>query len=155
MVIPSQSPPRPCRESVSKVIAPPVINIAHLERYEKSPEEFEGRTTKHLQRLDFADLPEYDIDQIVAERKRKGRGGRRITEYRVRWTGYAPEFDEWLSSRQLRNAPKILDEWAKRSNPELPYVPRATDPDIANAPLATTPGNALSLHSAADARPLI
>lgn len=110
----------------------PVINIAHLERYQQSPEEFGSRSTKHLQRLDFAELPEFDIEGIVAERMRKGRGGRRLKEYRVRWTGYAPEFDEWLSKRQLRNAPEIVNEWLKRSNPES-MDPAAATVDSARA----------------------
>jgi hypothetical protein len=89
----------------------PIINIAHLERYLRSPPEFgDDRPVKHLNRADFVEVPETEIDFIVAERFRK-RGVRRIKEYKVRWKDHGPEFDEWKSRQALRNAPAILMDW--------------------------------------------
>lgn len=89
----------------------PVINIAHLERYNRSPPEFGERPLKRLNRADFEDQPEDDVNTIVAERLRKVPRGRRIREYKVRWTGYGPEFDEWMPALRLRNAPLVLKAW--------------------------------------------
>jgi hypothetical protein len=83
----------------------PVLNIAHLEKYNKSPEEFGERPTKKLSRESFDTLPEYEVDKIVAEKTKK-QGNRRIKLYKTRFLGYGPESDEWLSARQLKNAPE-------------------------------------------------
>lgn len=92
----------------------PVLNIAHLERYKESPAEFGSRPHKNLNRDDFDDRPEYDVDEIVGESWRKGRNGRRIPIYRTRFTGYGPESDEWLTPTQLTNSPLVLEEWRRK-----------------------------------------
>jgi hypothetical protein len=89
----------------------PVLNIAHLERYQASPPEFGDRPQKSLNREDFDELPEYEVDKIVAERRKKGRNGRRILQYLTRFKGYSEEYDEWLTSKQLKNAPEPLELW--------------------------------------------
>lgn len=91
----------------------PVINIAHLEKYQKSPEKFGERQTKHLNRLDFKDLPEFEVDKIISERTRKV-NKRNRKEYKVRFSGYGEEYDEWLTKRQLKNAPEVMEKWNKR-----------------------------------------
>ena len=50
----------------------PVLNIAHLEKYQASPMEFSVRPQISLNREDFDKLPEYEVDKIVAERRKKG-----------------------------------------------------------------------------------
>ena len=54
----------------------PVINIAHLEPYHLSPEEFGNRPIIPFNRAESAEK-EWEVDSIVAERSRK-RGNRRI-----------------------------------------------------------------------------
>nr|GAT59874.1 TY3B-TY3B protein [Mycena chlorophos] len=89
----------------------PIINIAHLEPYAESPEDLRTeRPTKSLRRDDFDTLPEVEIERIIAERLYKVKG-RRVRKYKVRWQGFGPEHDEWLTARRLRNAPKILESW--------------------------------------------
>src|ERR1700761_8941069 len=88
----------------------PIINIAHLERYEKSPPDLGARPSKSLNRDDFDVLPEIEIERIIADRWRKVRG-RRVQQFKVQWKGYGPEHDEWLTKRALRNAPAILAHW--------------------------------------------
>lgn len=88
----------------------PILNIAHLERYSKSPEEFGERPFKALNRADFEDMKEDEIEHIVAKRLRKS-GNRHIKEYKVRWLGFGPEWDEWKTRHGLRNAPKVLEQW--------------------------------------------
>ena len=89
----------------------PVLNIEHLEKYQESPEEFGERPRIKMKRMDFEELPEYQVDHIVAESWRKGRNGKRIPIYRVRYTGYGPEADTWEPRQNLKNAPMVLKEW--------------------------------------------
>ena len=89
----------------------PVLNIAHLEEYRLSPPSLGDRPTKRLNRQDFDELPEFEAEAIIGERLRKTRKGRRVREFKVRFTGYGPEFDEWLPPRNLRNAPELLAQW--------------------------------------------
>lgn len=88
----------------------PIINIMHLEKYNKSPDEFGDRPMVKLSRDDFKALPEYEVERIIAQKVRK-QGKRRIRLYKTRFMGYGPEFDEWLTARQLRNAPEVLMAW--------------------------------------------
>ena len=49
-----------------------VLNIAHLEGYQASPPKFSNWPQKSLNREDFDELPEYKVDKIVAECRKKG-----------------------------------------------------------------------------------
>ena len=89
----------------------PILNIAHLKEYKSSPPALGDRPTKRLNRQDFNELPEFEVEAIVGERLRKTRAGRRTREFKVHFTGYGPEFDKWLPPRNLRNAPELLAHW--------------------------------------------
>ena len=54
----------------------PILNIAHLEKYQSSPAEFGEHPIKNLNWKDFNKLPEYEVESIITERKKKGRNGR-------------------------------------------------------------------------------
>ena len=41
--------------------------------------------------------PEYQVDKILDHKKI----GKSNIKYLVRWTGYGPEDDEWISAREL------------------------------------------------------
>jgi hypothetical protein len=45
----------------------PVLNITHLEKYQASPPEFGVQSQKSLNCKDFNELPEYEVERIVAE----------------------------------------------------------------------------------------
>jgi hypothetical protein len=87
----------------------PVINIAHLEPYTSSPDSFGERSTLPPERANLAEQ-EWEVDSIVAERSRK-RGKGRIRQFRVRYAGFGPEYDEWVPRSFLKNAPDVLAEW--------------------------------------------
>ena len=91
----------------------PVLNIEHLEKYQESPKEFGERPHARISRPSFDVLPEYEVDRIVAERTRKGRNGRKIPIYRLRYTNYRPEGDTWETRQNLKNAPEVLHEWER------------------------------------------
>ena len=59
----------------------PVLNITHLEKYQPSPTEFGNRPTKSLNHADFDKLPEYEVEMIIANRRKKSRKGRYVMEY--------------------------------------------------------------------------
>lgn len=97
----------------------PILNIAHLERYEASPAEFGDRPKRDLNRDDFNQLEEFEVERILREKTRRSSNGRKQILYLTRFVGYGPEYDEWLPRRNLRNAPDVLQAWEarKRSAP--------------------------------------
>ena len=97
----------------------PVINIAHLELYNKSPSEFGERPTQRFNRADFEDMPELEVEKIVGESWRRGSKGRRVKYYKIRFLGLGPEEDEWKTRQGLRNAPDLLAEWEQKRKDEL------------------------------------
>jgi hypothetical protein len=52
---------------------------------------------KELQSVNKKDDEEYRIEKILKKRKRKGK-----LEYFVRWLGYTPEFDSWVSAEDIK-----------------------------------------------------
>jgi hypothetical protein len=86
-----------------------VLNIAHLEKYHESTSEWGARVKREAKREALAET-EWEVDRIVGEKYRR-KGTRRVPYYRVRYTGYGPEQDEWIPRSWLRNAPDILKDW--------------------------------------------
>ena len=87
----------------------PVINIEHLKKYKSSPEEFPDRTTLPSTR-DFLPSEEYEVEAILGHKLAgKKKGNRRM--FRVRWAGYGPEADSWVSEADLRNSPELKREY--------------------------------------------
>jgi len=46
-----------------------------------------------LQKIDMDDEPPFIIEKIIKTRQNKGK-----TDYLVRWRGYPPKFDSWISN---------------------------------------------------------
>ena len=113
----------------------PVINIAHLESYEPDDNDAGDRTKRNLQRLDFEDLPEFEVEAILGEKMVRRNRKKAQKQYRVRFIGYGPEFDEWLTANQLRNAPDVLRHWGiqRQSAKQPKRGPRESSLDIALA----------------------
>ena len=89
----------------------PVFNIEHLKVYHKPNEE--GRTTMPDSTLRKEESQEYEVESILGH---KNTGRMRMLKYLIQWSGYGPQFDEWLTARDLRNASVILREYWKRHN---------------------------------------
>ena len=91
----------------------PVINIEHLERYhsEKEPSD---RPKKHIEREDFDQLPEWEVEKIVGEKWFKVKK-RRVKKYLTRFTRYSSEWDKYLTKLQLWNALEVLLKWETSS----------------------------------------
>lgn len=86
-----------------------IVNIAHLELYNPSPQSYHPRPVIPIQRAETA-AQEWEVDSIVDERTRR-RGLRRIKQYRVRYNGFGPQDDEWVPKSFLKNAPDVLSTW--------------------------------------------
>ena len=54
----------------------PVLNITHLEKYQTLPPKFGTWPQKSLNWEDFDELPEYEVDKIVAEHRKRGQNGK-------------------------------------------------------------------------------
>lgn len=92
----------------------PVLNIAHLEKYNISPPEFGDRPTLKTKRPDFSEMQEWEVEKIVDEEYRKVGNGRRVPHYRLRYVGFNSEDDTWEPKKNLRNAPDILRQWEEQ-----------------------------------------
>lgn len=91
----------------------PVFNIDHLKRYHSSPEEFGPRERMGDTRVVKPAEEEYVVESIVGHKDDKRR---RCMTYLVRWEGYSPLFDLWMTASELRKAPKILYAYRKAHN---------------------------------------
>jgi hypothetical protein len=89
----------------------PMLNIAHLEKYNDSPIEFGDCPRKHLDRADFSEVPEYKVKKIIKFRWKAARNGRRTEELLTKFVGYGPQFNEWLTQKHLKNTPEVVWQW--------------------------------------------
>jgi hypothetical protein len=60
----------------------------------------------------------YQIDDILDDRWRRGRA-----EYLVRWTGYTPADDQWVTEQALVNAPELI-RWYREKTANRPHNAR-------------------------------
>lgn len=89
----------------------PVFNIQHLRPYEASPEYFGSRTELPTTRTRRPESEEFQVEKVIAHRFDKESGA---IKFLVRWEGYSPLYDSWLSAKDLRNAPRRLFEYRER-----------------------------------------
>ena len=83
------------------------FNLQHLAKYHRSMDQ--ERPNLANPRDILPSTEEYEVDQIVGERKRNGK-----LYYRIRWKGYDAEDDTWQTARDIRNAPELLKIWRQQ-----------------------------------------
>ena len=89
-----------------------VISVAHLEP-SAPPDADPFRRPRPEQsdsiyvEGDTATSKSWEIERIIDKKITKG--GR--VRYLIRWTGYGPEFDQWMTVKQLTNAPELIKAW--------------------------------------------
>lgn len=94
----------------------PVISVAHLEAYKVLPAEFGKRVQRPSMRQAFKELPEMEVERISA--KQVGAIGRLWRkEYLVHFKNGVPGQEEWLSEKQLANAPVVVRTWKTENVP--------------------------------------
>lgn len=88
-----------------------IFNIHHLKKYHSSPPELGERTILPPTRDGIA-TPETEIEAILGHKySSKKTGSRRM--YLVRWAGYGPADDQWMSEYDLRNAPEVKRDYLR------------------------------------------
>ena len=73
---------------------------------DKDLEEEEQDTTNESR-----DSDSYEVERIV-DRKIVSKGGKKVAMYKVRWLGWGPDDDQWLTSDRL-NCPDLVAEFEK------------------------------------------
>ncbi|KLO04232.1 hypothetical protein SCHPADRAFT_811322, partial [Schizopora paradoxa] len=51
--------------------------------------------------------PEYEVESIIGDKLQRRAGKKAIRKYKVRFKGYGPKDDQWLTKEDLKNAPEI------------------------------------------------
>jgi hypothetical protein len=87
--------------------ASPIFNIEHLVPYQESPRSFGPRTVLPDTRTKLPSV-EYAVEKIVGHRRKNG-----SWQYLLRWEGFDPQFNSWVTTRDLKNAPDLLHEYRK------------------------------------------
>lgn len=90
----------------------PVFNLQHLKRYVDSPREFGSRTKLPETRVLKPATKEYEVEKIIGHKYNKGK---KSIVYLVRWAGFDPSHDTWLTPRDLRNAPDLLQDYRREA----------------------------------------
>jgi hypothetical protein len=88
----------------------PIFNLAHLKKYRVSDPRFGERTTLPPTRDILNASEEYEVEAILGHRLTKRKDGNRRM-YLIRWRGFEPSEDSWVSDYSLRNAPEIRREY--------------------------------------------
>jgi hypothetical protein len=90
----------------------PVINLEHLRKYYPADETL-GEHTKLPSTRDYLRASDkYVVEAILGHRVDSKRNGRQRS-YQVRWEGYGPADNTWVSETDLRNAPTLKREYMR------------------------------------------
>jgi hypothetical protein len=90
----------------------PVFNLEHLCKYHVSREELGERTVLPETRDYLATSEEYVVEAILGHTTRPQKNGNQRM-FRVRWEGYGPTDDTWVSERDLCNAPALKQDYLR------------------------------------------
>jgi hypothetical protein len=87
-----------------------IFNLAHLRKYRSSDLRFGERTTLPPTRDILNVNKEYEVEAILGHRLTKHKDGNHRM-YLVRWRGFDPSEDSWVSDYSLRNGPEICRDY--------------------------------------------
>lgn len=90
-----------------------VISVLHLEPAPRSEDDPFARAVPDPAPEVIDGEEEWVIEKVL---KTKGKGAR--TRYLVRWEGYPPEEDSWLSRAEFGNAQEVLKDFEEREKEE-------------------------------------
>jgi hypothetical protein len=93
----------------------PVFNLEHLRKYHISDPAFGERTVLPETRDYLKASEEYVVEAIIGHMiKPRKNGNQRM--FRVRWEGFGPADDTWVSELDLRNVPALKREYLRLHN---------------------------------------
>lgn len=85
----------------------PTFHTSHIKPFKQNNNnKWPARSLERPGPLFVNDTPEYLVDKIIDHKK----VGKSNIKYLVRWTGYGPEDDQWISARELDDN-KALDDY--------------------------------------------
>ena len=65
---------------------------------------------KHLGQADFTEVPQYKIEKNLKSHWRAVRNTQCMEELITKFVGYGPQYNEWLTRKNLKNAPEIVHQ---------------------------------------------
>lgn len=88
-----------------------VFNIEHLKKYHCSSKWKDDRSQLRDLREDWAPSDEYEVEGIITHgwSPKENR-----LKYYVRWAGYGPQHDSWVSIPDMRNAKQLIRSYHDR-----------------------------------------
>lgn len=89
----------------------PIISIAHLEPAPTAKDPFNQPFQDQPEAVIVDGEEEWTVEKIL-DHKVVGRGRTRRKKYRIRWTGYGPEHDDWVSEADVEEL-QALDDYEK------------------------------------------
>ncbi|TFY58379.1 hypothetical protein EVJ58_g6460 [Rhodofomes roseus] len=95
----------------------PVLNIEHLRQYREDTEAqfsaIDRPTVPDPRHSDLLASQEWEVEDIIGWRR--NRSLRNRLEFLIRWKGYGPTEDSWVSEFDLRNARDILRDFQAKN----------------------------------------
>jgi hypothetical protein len=93
----------------------PVFNLEHLRKYQVPDPKFGERVKLPDTREYLKATEEYVVEAIIGHKiTPRKEGNQRM--FRVRWEGYGPTDDTWVSELDLRNAPALKRQYMRMHN---------------------------------------
>jgi Chromo (CHRromatin Organisation MOdifier) domain len=89
----------------------PVFHISKLKPYRNPNDVFPQRQTAPTSPLQIEGHEEFEVDKIL--RHRTSSRGR---QFLIRWLGYGPEDDSWVSERDIHAPLKLRQYWRLQRN---------------------------------------
>jgi hypothetical protein len=108
----------------------PVISVTHLE---PAAHDSYDRTTPVVPDVihdEDGSHEEWEVEEILRSRWRDKKN-KKHKQYYVKWKGYRPEDNQWLSSDDLKNSPTLVSEFEAVS-PLLAFVSTIIPPPNTN-----------------------
>ena len=86
-----------------------VVSVVHLKSATAPASDPYGRQPTVPPTVVVDNENEHEIERLIRKRQRRyDRAKQATTQYLIRWKGCDPQKDEWLSAKQLTNAPDVV-----------------------------------------------
>lgn len=91
-----------------------VVSVVHLEPATPPDSDPYERQSTVPPAVIVDNHKEYEIDRLIRKKERRyGRAKQATVRYLVRWKGCGPQDDQWMTLKQLANAPEVVEEFER------------------------------------------